>query len=462
MTTAAPLEELYRTAPCGLLVTSAEGVVVETNDTMLQWLGVARADFVGSTFQAHLDTGSRMFYETRHAAVLALKGEVREVSLSMATAGGAVLPVLLNASVRPDGLVQLAVFDASARSEYEKELLVARRLAETSEVRVRVLQASSNAFVSSTTEQQICGALVDAAREAFAATNTGVFLLDDDNQFILMAGEHPLDGLLPPNAPRASDEALVEERTITVSVDDPEVRYEALVAGLRLRRLHSVSIIPLLRNGVPIGVLACFFARERVFDAAFSELQAALSRQAAQAIVRVRLQQELQRLALHDQLTGLANRKLILETVTDAIERSLLTGRPLAVLFLDLDGFKGINDQLGHAAGDSVLVQVGSRIRAGVRHDDAVGRYGGDEFVAVCEDAGRDDAASIADRIREAVAEALDGIPPGFSVTASVGVSIFQPNDGVEPTNDELLSLADSAMYLAKSAGKDRVAFLHH
>lgn len=463
MTIAAPFEELYRLAPCGLVVASADGTVVQANDTIITWLGTTRDAFVGSRFTDHLDKGSRLFFETRHAPLLSLQGEVREVSLTMVRADATTLPVLVNSAVRGDeGNVHTAIFDASERASYERDLLGARRLAESSEVRVRVLQASSSAFVSSTSEEQICGALLAAATEAFSATATGVFLLDDEGEFVLMAGEHPLDGLLPRSAPRASDEALDLEATITVSVRDDNTRYTALVEGLRKRRLDSVSIIPLLRNGVPIGVLACFFAREREFDAEFADLQVALSRQAAQAILRVRLQRELEHLALHDQLTGLANRKLILETVALAIERALLTSRPLAVIFLDLDGFKGINDQLGHAAGDSVLVQVADRIRAGVRHEDAVGRYGGDEFVAVCEDADREAAASIADRIRESVAQALDGIPAGHAVTASVGVAVYVPQDGVEPTNDELLNLADSAMYLAKSAGKGRVAILHH
>lgn len=463
MTLVAPFEELYRQAPCGLIVADADGVVLEANDTITEWLGTDRAAFVGSRLPDHLDAGSRLFYETRHTPVLALQGEVREVSLTMLRTDGTALAVLVNSTVRGDaGDVHTAIFDASERAEYERALLESRRLAESSEIRVRVLQASSGAFVSSTTEEQICGALLAAASEAFSATATGVFLLDDEGEYVLMAGVHPLDGLLPKSAPRASDAALVEDKTITVSVRDVDGPYTALVAALESQRLDSVSIIPLLRSGVPIGVLACFFAREHDFDSKFADLQAALSRQAAQAIVRVRLQNELERLALHDQLTGLANRKVIQETVGGGIERARLTHRPLAVLFLDLDGFKGINDQLGHAAGDSVLVQVSDRIRAGVRTGDAVGRYGGDEFVVVCEDADREAAASIAHRIREAVAAPLDGIPDPLRVTASVGVAIYLPGDLVEPTNDELLSLADSAMYLAKSAGKDRVAFLHH
>ena len=460
MTLVAPFEQLYRQAPCGLLVMTPDGTITEVNDTLPGWLGYARDQMIGSSFSDYLDPGNRLFYETRHVPLLRLQVEAREVSLGLTRADGSSVAVLLNSLSVPDGTVHVAVFDASERAEYEKELLGARRIAETSEIRVRVLQTSSSAFVTSTTEEQICGALAASASEAFSATATGVFLLDENDEFVLAAGSNPVEGMLPKGEASASRAALESETTLTVTVRDDEGPY-ALVAGvLRERRLDSVSIIPLLREGSPIGVLACFFARSREFDLPFTDLQAALSRLAAQAIVRVRLQRELERLALHDQLTGLANRKLILETVDRAIQHAAVQEKPLSVVFLDLDGFKSINDQFGHAAGDSVLEQVAVRIRSAVRHEDAVGRYGGDEFVVICEDADAESAASIADRIREKVAAPLDGVPPSSLVTASVGVVVFTPSSMAQPTNDELLSIADNAMYLSKSAGKDRVSFL--
>lgn len=453
-------EELFQHAPCGL-VRTVDGVILDANDTILAWLGRDRETFVGTLLQQHLDAGSRLFFETRHTPVLLLSGTVRDASLTMLRADGSPLPVLLNSTVH-DGAVHTAIFDAGARADYERELVEARRAAEASEMRVRVLQASSSAFVSSSTEEQVCVALFAAATEAFGATATGVFLLDDAGEYNLVAGQHPLDGALPRSAPRASDAALLEEKTMTVSVRDADGPYSALALALRAHRLDSVTIIPLLRNGVSIGVLACFFARERAFDAEYADLQAALSRQAALAISRVRLQKELERLALHDQLTGLDNRKLILENVHTAVTRARLTSRPVSVVFLDLDGFKRVNDELGHQAGDAVLQEAAARIRSEVRHADSVGRYGGDEFVAICEDADRDAAAAVADRIREAVARPYAGLPDGYGVTASVGVAIYTPSDAPEPSDDELIGLADDAMYIAKSAGKDRVTFLHH
>lgn len=455
-------QRLYLSAPCGLLTMSFEGLITEVNDTLLEWLGRDRVSLVGTAFTSLLDPGSQLFYETRHMPVLRLQGGVREVSLTLTRSDGSPLPILLNAEMQDvDGaaVIHTAVFDATSRQEYERDLLAARRSAEASEARVLVLQTASTGFAQSRTDEDVAQALLAAATEAFAATATGVFLRTDAG-FALLAGVHPLDGLIPPDAPLASNIALDEGRPLTVSADDDSGNFPFVVAGLKAKHLEAVTIIPLLRNGQPLGVLACFFARRREFDPPYIALQAALARQASQAFVRVRLQNELERLALHDQLTGLANRQLLQDTVTQAIDNALASGSPLSVIFLDLDGFKAINDQLGHVFGDTVLLEVANRIRSAVRHEDTVGRYGGDEFVVVCEDADEDAASSIADRVRALVADPVAGIPEAFRVTASVGIATYVPDGSSRPSNDEMLTLADSAMYLAKAAGKNRLARL--
>ena len=229
-----------------------------------------------------------------------------------------------------------------------------------------------------------------------------------------------------------------------------------------------MSVVPLLDKSGPVGVLVCFFGRTREFDMDFVSLQEGLARLAAQMLMRSRLQAELAHLALHDQLTGLGNRKLLQEQVADAIVAAAETQTGLALVFLDLDGFKQINDQLGHAAGDAALRQVADRLRAGARQSDDVGRFGGDEFVAICTDADERTADAIAQRILDAVRQPLTGIFDSLRVTANIGIALFTPGlSGLnlapvlssQPTSDELLSLADDAMYLAKSTGKDRVSF---
>lgn len=453
-------EELFHTAPCGLVSATVDGVVTAVNDTLLGWTGHSRNEVIGRPFSELLDTGSRLFYETRQVPVLQLRGSV-EVSLAIRRADGGTLPVLISSVLTRDATqapvgVTTALFDASARQEYERELLLARRAAEESEARVSVLQDASAAFGSATSERALADALADAARVAFSAVDAGTFLLDGD-RFRLAGGSYPLEEWIPVGSVGLGDSSLRSQEVVVLG-DLTQVRAvsERLADAMEGARLAGMSIGPMLEGGVAVGIFVCWYSRQREFDAQFVELQEALGRQAAQTLLRLRLQRELEQLALHDQLTGLANRTLIQEEVNRSITAARAHTRPMAVIFLDLDGFKAVNDRFGHATGDYVLRQVADRLRSSVRQHDVVGRFGGDEFVAICEDADADAATAIAERIRMLVAEPFDGVPPSLPVTASVGVAIVDP-DADEPTGDELLSIADDAMYRSKSTGKNLV-----
>ncbi|MGH9043069.1 MAG: putative bifunctional diguanylate cyclase/phosphodiesterase [Acidimicrobiia bacterium] len=166
--------------------------------------------------------------------------------------------------------------------------------------------------------------------------------------------------------------------------------------------------------------------------------------------------EELREAAVHDALTGLPNRKLLVDRLDQALARQIRGGRSVALLFLDLDRFKLLNDSRGHAIGDQVLVTVAERLRQVVRPADTVARFGGDEFVVVCEDVdGVADATGLAERIAAAleVPFSLDGGEVFLSV--SVGVSMAGPGSSAE----ELLRDADAAMYRAKEHGRSRIEF---
>ena len=156
---------------------------------------------------------------------------------------------------------------------------------------------------------------------------------------------------------------------------------------------------------------------------------------------------------MHDEVTGLPNRRLIEEDVTRTLFQDYSA---LTVIFIDIDGFKAVNDLLGHAAGDALLHEIGQRLRGVIRESDVLGRFGGDEFIAVAAVDSVGDAAALADRIRAAIAEPYADLPPVLSITASVGV-VTVGNDGA-PVMDQLIRAADHAMYEAKMAGGDRVA----
>jgi diguanylate cyclase (GGDEF)-like protein/PAS domain S-box-containing protein len=158
--------------------------------------------------------------------------------------------------------------------------------------------------------------------------------------------------------------------------------------------------------------------------------------------------ERLNALALQDPLTGLANRLLLADRLAQAIIRTSRSFRTLAVLLCDLDAFKPVNDQHGHAAGDAVLKEVAQRIRGAVRPADTVARIGGDEFVVLCEDLeGPDAADAIARRIRAAMAEPFDLERARVRVGISVGTAVGE-GPGLEP--DALLAVADEHMYREK------------
>ena len=168
---------------------------------------------------------------------------------------------------------------------------------------------------------------------------------------------------------------------------------------------------------------------------------------------RKALEKELKSQAFHDPLTGLANRSLFRERLEHALLRGRETGRRLAVLFVDLDNFKTINDSLGHAAGDEVLVTIATRLQRLVRPSDTVARFGGDEFVVLVEDLlHRDEATSLADRLLQVVRMPCMAAGKEVVMQGSVGIRIGMPyRDSVE----ELLRDADLAMYRAKNGGKN-------
>ena len=167
---------------------------------------------------------------------------------------------------------------------------------------------------------------------------------------------------------------------------------------------------------------------------------------------RRRLELELAHQGLHDGLTGLANRTLFLDRVGVALARSRRHESGVAVLFLDLDRFKVVNDSLGHAAGDRLLVQVASRITDVVRPADSVGRFGGDEFTVLCEEVGAEQAVAIAERIAEAVERPVIVAGREIVVSASIGIVLATAGE----TAEALVRDAHAAMYRAKECGRGR------
>jgi diguanylate cyclase (GGDEF)-like protein len=165
----------------------------------------------------------------------------------------------------------------------------------------------------------------------------------------------------------------------------------------------------------------------------------------------------LEAVALHDPLTGLPNRMLFAELTQAAVTQARRDNGRLALLFLDLDRFKAVNDALGHAAGDELLIALALRLKATVRESDVVCRHSGDEFTLLLRDAHSwDEVAATADRLLKAIEEPLALRGQEFGVSASIGIALF-PDDAAD--HDELVRHADAAMYAAKRMGRARHSF---
>lgn len=266
-----------------------------------------------------------------------------------------------------------------------------------------------------------------------------------------------------------------------VWLNDLMNEYEPYAEKLRFmttKKPKSVVYLPLELNDRVIGVLTVQSYRKNAYTEHHVQTLRALGSYVAIALDNARVHERVNQLnaivvqekseleqayakishmANHDNLTGLANRRLLEEILSEYIPLVERTGSRLALLYVDLDDFKPINDGCGHQVGDLVLTEVATRLRQSVRASDTVARIGGDEFVVVIQNFENCTVVrSVAHKILESVEAPIQIAERTFNLSASIGISMC-PDDG--RSHDELLSRADQAMYSAKDDGKARVVF---
>jgi diguanylate cyclase (GGDEF)-like protein/PAS domain S-box-containing protein len=190
---------------------------------------------------------------------------------------------------------------------------------------------------------------------------------------------------------------------------------------------------------------------DRTIDEEESAFLRAIATILGTALARLRTEERMRHEALHDPLTGLANRTLLRDRLEHALARSAREPQPTGVLFIDLDNFKAVNDRFGHAVGDAVLAELAGRLRSVVRPADTVARLGGDEFIVVCEAVDRDSAVALGRRMEEAIRRPLDVGGTEHELSASIGIALGREDP------EALLARADAAVYRAKAAGRGRV-----
>ena len=248
----------------------------------------------------------------------------------------------------------------------------------------------------------------------------------------------------------ANPQALAVEAVDLICSALPAKGAEVRLAGGSAFAASGSATTPAMRLSIGGGDELVLHAERPPSDEEMGFLRA-VAQILATALTRLEGEERMRHEAVHDPLTGLANRTLLRDHLEQALARSERAGSRSGLLFVDLDNFKQVNDAHGHAVGDAVLVEVGHRLRSAVRPFDTVARLGGDEFVVLCEQVDEESAIALGRRLQAAIGLPLSTGGDTHELSASIGIALGITNP------DALLDNADSALYRAKANGGARI-----
>jgi diguanylate cyclase (GGDEF)-like protein/PAS domain S-box-containing protein len=438
------VERGFDDAATGMLMLTPKLEVLRANDVLCAMLGRHSADVVGKSI---LDfTHPEDIDRSVNWSALRFKRHDRPplIKRYLRPDGSILEASVTTALVEPEGadpyfFSQLQNVTEQRRAERQKAAIadLGRRALETTDATALMIEA------------------MQTVREMLGAANCTVArrLTSGEVRTVVADGEM-LDFTIPPGQASQTAHTLVEG-TPVVSNDLPgETRFSVPPAVIERGLYRGLSLPVPQRSGARHVILAHGRKAARAFGIEDAHFLEAVAHVIGGSLDRAETEQELRRRALEDPLTGLANRALLSTQLESELRHARRLGHRVCLLVLDLDRFKGVNDTLGHTAGDTLLRQVAARLSSCVREEDLVARPGGDEFTVVCTRTETDHAiAEVAQRLVDAVIEPFEIEGREVFITASVGLAISE--EGHE-TPEELLRDADVAMYRAKELGGRR------
>lgn len=401
--------DLYNLAPVGYLTLSEQGLILEANLTVSTMLGVARDTLVKRLITSFIFKEDQDLYYL-HRKQLVEFGKPWACDLRLA---------------KPDGVlfwVHLVMTVAQAEDGTPVSRLVITDISESKQAEEELRRAAS---------------VFTHAQEGIFITDPNVNILDVNVAFTDITGY-------------SREEVLGKNPRILSSGKHDKAFYEAMWHDI-LTKNHWFGEISNQRKdgGLVIQMETITAVRDKRGDiqnyiCLFNDITSAKEHQS-----------QLEHLAHHDALTGLPNRVLLADRLRQSMSQASRRGQPLAVVYLDLDGFKAVNDTQGHHVGDQLLMTLATRLTQVLRDGDTLGRLGGDEFVAVLVDLSDAEASvPILTRLLEAAKQLFPVGDIVLNVTASLGVTFYPQSEAVDA--DQLLRQADQAMFAAKQAGKNR------
>jgi diguanylate cyclase (GGDEF)-like protein/PAS domain S-box-containing protein len=460
------LRALVSSSEQALLVASKDSTVLYASPGVETIFGLSAEEMVGKSANlvVHPDDRGKI---RKEIARMVLEGIDRSHQTVRIIRGGdirAVAVEMINQFGNPhlDGFVFVA-HDVT-------EILQTELALEASRTTESLIAAISWRFANSAVEdtERDLHLSLSELREATGSDRVSIWSLEESGRFFEVAdqvhiGHIPsLDGQIPAlpvaivrdHAPALFDGEWVHARRNETAA--------ALISTIEVAgapTLLAITYVPMRVAGKLIGLLS--FTGDENLTAISTDLERFLDTVSsifANAINRRSTERALAFQALHDPLTGLPNRSLLLDRLSLALARSLRSGENVAVMLIDLDGFKDVNDTLGHHVGDELLKVVSQRLQTTLRDADSISRLGGDEFVIVAETSAEEiNARTVAGRIVEALREPIQLGTNEVVVSGSVGLVIANASLDHNLDASSLLRKADIAMYRAKSAGRDRV-----
>lgn len=463
------LRALVEVAGDALMVLDSACSMLYASSGLSRFSGSAASELVGSSATAlfHPDDAARLLNEvhrmtasqTKRASfdcrMVSLDADVRTVQLELVNE-------LANPAI--DAFV-VVVHDVGALRQAEAQAVSAS-------AGRALLAATSARFANSTVEdtERDLHETLDALCNHADVSRAMLWSVDEFGRFLIADDEshknpnHPVPALdgrtpdLPLALLRTTSAAFFDGSIVDARADSDGAAIVRTINVVDLPPLQRILLVPLRLAGSLVGMLSLNPAQQdRMFTDEDLAVIDGIGNVLANAIGRRNAERALAHQALHDPLTGLPNRSLLLDRLDLALARSARTGDNVTVMLIDLDGFKDVNDTLGHGAGDELLRTVARRLQQTLRDADSVGRLGGDEFVVVAEtsvDALH--AATVASRILEALREPLRVGGQQVTVSGSIGVICSNAQDDHTIDSATLLRKADIAMYRAKTGGRNR------
>ncbi|ARU31275.1 hypothetical protein CAP31_05985 [Sulfuriferula sp. AH1] len=467
------IEDLYNNAPCGYHSLDADGLIVRMNNTELAWLGYTRDAVVGKmNFQNLLTPDSLRTFQQNYPDFKA-HDEVKNLDYEFIRKDGTLIPVLLSATAVRDSngvfvMSRSIVFDVTERKEAEK---IQNRLNRA----LRLLSDCNMALVHAEEEHKLLADICQLIVQTGGYMMVWVGYAEQDEaktvrpvaQFGYEHGYLEQMNVTWADAERGRGPTGTAIRTGATEVNQDYLSNPRMLpwrdAAIQ-RGYHSSIALPMPGKKHILGALAIYSQDTDAFSPEEVKLLEELASDLAFGIETLRMRAEgeaaeekLVFLAQHDSLTHLPNYLLLRDRFDQAVVLAQRDGNKVAMLFLDLDNFKHINDSLGHNFGDQVLLQVVERLKSCIRDTDTISRQGGDEFVILLSDVHDVNAAGdVAQKIIEAFTDAF--VIEGYTISTSfsVGISLF-PDDGIE--FETLFKRADTALYQAKDSGRNAYRF---